>query len=230
MISFFVVCRAKRGRQGCGEWFLLPPIPIIADIFMRVKRRPRGVGFCCFSFAGFGFLIPSVSLRSTPPLSKRGGMRWGDASLCHKGVGFVRLTFVKKGRQEVGAPYHRRRGGRRLLWEGERRKEIRGGRGEMRRKTTPSRDSGKAPENRSERLNPSDDFGKDDPVYGFKPSDYLLNMIFSLSNIFASSTASSAATTRLTAIVISTATGEARKEKMPFIARALLYSGMRYQR
>ena len=132
----------------------------------------------------------------------------------------MRLGRLTIGEEEDDVSFGKGRGGR----------KFGGGRGEMRRKTAPSRYRGKAPENRSERLNPSDDFGKDDPVYGFKPSDYLLNMIFSLSNIFASSTASSAAATTLTAMVISTATGEARKEKMPFIARALLYSGMRYQR
>ena len=128
-----------------------------------------------------------------------------------------RLTI---GEEEDDVSFGKGRGGRGGGGAGVKKKE----------KGAPPRNSGKAPENRSERLNPSDDFGKDDPVYGFKPSDYLLNMIFSLSNIFASSTASSAAATTLTAMVISTATGEARKEKMPLIARALLYSGMRYQR
>lgn len=172
---------------------------------MRVKRRPRGVGFRCVSFAP----QKENDERLRKDLTERQPDGRGRAA------GAVRLRFSPP---RVSCP------------KGQVKKEFEGGRGEMRRKTTPSRDSGKASENRSERLNPSDDFGKDDPVYGFKPSDYLLNMIFSLSNIFASSTASSAATTRLTAIVISTATGEARKEKMPFIARALLYSGMRYQR
>ncbi len=52
--------------------------------------------------------------------------------------------------------------------------------------------------------------------------DYLLNMIFSLSNIFASANASNSATTRLDAMVMITFSGDAANEKIPLMARALL--------
>lgn len=52
--------------------------------------------------------------------------------------------------------------------------------------------------------------------------NYLLNMIFSLSNILASAKARSTAAATFAPMVMNTATGEAAKEKMPLMALALL--------